>query len=56
MRCADWGRARADHVFTLEGTQRFYDKQEAAHAPASLLLAREFDCLLQAGTSAEPAG
>jgi hypothetical protein len=43
-------------VFTLEGTQRFFDKQGAVHARVSLLLAAEFDCLLQAQMPAVPAG
>jgi ureidoglycolate hydrolase len=43
-------------VFTLEGTQRFSDKQGAVHARVSLLLAQEFGCLLQAEMHPSPAG
>ncbi|SDR29588.1 ureidoglycolate lyase/seryl-tRNA synthetase [Paraburkholderia fungorum] len=35
-------------VFTLEGTQRFFDKQGAVHARVSVDFAREFGCLLEA--------
>ena len=35
-------------VFTLRGTQRFFDKQGAVHARVSIDFAREFDCLLEA--------
>ncbi|WP_321839189.1 ureidoglycolate lyase [Paraburkholderia bannensis] len=35
-------------VFTLEGTQRFFDKQGAVHARVSVEFAAEFGCLLEA--------
>jgi hypothetical protein len=35
-------------VFTLCGTQRFFDQQGAVHARVSVDFAREFGCLLQA--------
>ncbi|WP_144138225.1 ureidoglycolate lyase [Paraburkholderia sp. BCC1884] len=35
-------------VFTLAGTQRFFDKQGAVHARVSVEFAREFGCLLEA--------
>lgn len=35
-------------VFTLAGTQRFFDKQGAVHARVSVDFAREFGCLVQA--------
>jgi hypothetical protein len=35
-------------VFTLAGTQRFFDKQGAVHARVSVGFAREFGCLLEA--------
>ena len=35
-------------VFTLRGTQRFFDCQGAVHARVSVDFAREFGCLLQA--------
>jgi ureidoglycolate hydrolase len=35
-------------VFTLGGTQRFFDKQGAVHARVSVEFAREFGCLLEA--------
>ena len=35
-------------VFTLRGTQRFFDKQGAVHARVSVDFAREFACLLEA--------
>lgn len=35
-------------VFTLEGTQRFFDVQGAVHARVSVDFAREFGCLLEA--------
>jgi Ureidoglycolate lyase len=35
-------------VFTLSGTQRFFDKQGAVHARVSVDFAREFGCLLEA--------
>jgi hypothetical protein len=35
-------------VFTLAGTQRFFDKQGAVHARVSVDFAREFGCLLEA--------
>jgi hypothetical protein len=35
-------------VFTLSGTQRFFDKQGAVHARVSVEFAREFGCLLEA--------
>jgi len=35
-------------VFTLNGTQRFFDKQGAVHARVSVDFAREFGCLLEA--------
>ncbi|PQV52959.1 ureidoglycolate lyase [Paraburkholderia sp. BL21I4N1] len=35
-------------VFTLEGTQRLFDKQGAVHARVSVDFAREFGCLLEA--------
>jgi hypothetical protein len=35
-------------VFTLEGTQRFFDKQGAVHARVSVAFADEFGCLLEA--------
>jgi hypothetical protein len=35
-------------VFTLRGTQRFFDKQGAVHARVSVDFAREFGCLLEA--------
>jgi hypothetical protein len=35
-------------VFTLSGTQRFFDKQGAVHARVSVDFAREFACLLEA--------
>lgn len=34
-------------VFTLEGQQRFFDKQGAVHARVSMDFAREFQCLLR---------
>lgn len=39
-------------VFTLEGTQRFFDRQGAVHARVSVEFAREFGCLLEAPISA----
>jgi hypothetical protein len=38
-------------VFTLEGTQRFFDKQGAVHARVSVAFADEFGCLLEAPVS-----
>jgi len=38
-------------VFTLQGTQRFFDKQGAVHARVSVDFAREFGCLLEARMS-----
>ncbi len=38
-------------VFTLVGTQRFFDKQGAVHARVSVDFAREFGCLLEAPIS-----
>ena len=35
-------------VFTLRGTQRFFDLQGAVHARVSVDFAREFGCLLEA--------
>jgi hypothetical protein len=35
-------------VFTLEGTQRFFDQQGAVHARVSVDFAREFGCLVEA--------
>jgi hypothetical protein len=35
-------------VFTLSGTQRFFDKQGAVHARVSVDFAREFGCLVAA--------
>jgi len=35
-------------VFTLEGTQRFFDEQGAVHARVSVAFADEFGCLLEA--------
>ncbi len=35
-------------VFTLRGTQRFFDQQGAVHARVSVDFAREFGCLLEA--------
>jgi len=35
-------------VFSLRGTQRFFDKQGAVHARVSIDFAREFGCLLEA--------
>jgi hypothetical protein len=35
-------------VFSLRGTQRFFDKQGAVHARVSVDFAREFGCLLEA--------
>ncbi|WP_321876886.1 ureidoglycolate lyase [Paraburkholderia bannensis] len=35
-------------VFTLEGTQRFFDQQGAVHARVSVEFAVEFGCLLEA--------
>jgi Ureidoglycolate lyase len=35
-------------VFTLQGTQRFFDRQGAVHARVSVDFAREFGCLLEA--------
>lgn len=35
-------------VFTLEGMQRFFDRQGAVHARVSVDFAREFACLLEA--------
>lgn len=35
-------------VFSLAGTQRFFDKQGAVHARVSVDFAREFSCLLEA--------
>lgn len=35
-------------VFTLRGTQRFFDRQGAVHARVSVDFAREFGCLLEA--------
>jgi ureidoglycolate hydrolase len=45
-------------VFTLGGTQRFFDKQGAVHARVSVEFAREFGCLLEAAIAgdAEPSG
>ena len=39
-------------VFTLRGTQRFFDRQGAVHARVSVDFAREFGCLLEAPISA----
>lgn len=36
-----------DGVYTLGGTQRFFDKQGAVHARVSVDFPREFDCLLR---------
>ena len=38
-------------VFTLQGTQRFFDRQGAVHARVSVDFAREFGCLLEAQIS-----
>jgi hypothetical protein len=38
-------------VFSLRGTQRFFDKQGAVHARVSIDFAREFGCLLEAALS-----
>jgi hypothetical protein len=35
-------------IFTLSGSQRFFDKQGAVHARVSVDFAREFSCLLEA--------
>ena len=35
-------------VFSVRGTQRFFDKQGAVHARVSVDFAREFGCLLEA--------
>ena len=35
-------------VFTLSGTQRFFDRQGAVHARVSVDFAREFGCLVEA--------
>ena len=37
-----------DGVFSIRGTQRFFDKQGAVHARVSIDFAREFGCLLEA--------
>jgi hypothetical protein len=37
-----------DGVFTLRGTQRFFDRQGAVHARVSVDFAKEFGCLLEA--------
>lgn len=42
-------------VFTLEGTQRFFDKQGAVHARVSVEFAAEFGCLLEAEIVSRPA-
>lgn len=42
-------------VFTLEGTQRFFDKQGAVHARVSVEFAAEFGCLLEAPVVNRPA-
>lgn len=39
-------------VFTLAGTQRFFDRQGAVHARVSVDFAREFGCLLEAPITA----
>jgi len=36
-----------DGVFSVSGTQRFFDKQGAVHARVSVDFAREFGCLLE---------
>ena len=36
-----------DGVFTLQGEQRFFDKQGAVHARVSIDFAREFQCLVR---------
>jgi ureidoglycolate hydrolase len=41
-------------VFTLAGTQRFFDQQGAVHARVSVDFAREFGCLLEAPLSEVP--
>ncbi|MGF6721798.1 hypothetical protein P3T43_001145 [Paraburkholderia sp. GAS41] len=40
-------------VFTLRGTQRFFDKQGAVHARVSVEFASEFGCLLEAPIASE---
>jgi Ureidoglycolate lyase len=40
-------------VFTLRGTQRFFDKQGAVHARVSVEFAREFGCLLEAAIAGD---
>jgi hypothetical protein len=35
-------------VFSLSGTQRFFDRQGKVHARVSVEFAREFGCLLEA--------
>ena len=35
-------------IFTLSGSQRFFDKQGAVHARVSVEFAHEFECLLEA--------
>ena len=37
-------------VFTLEGSQRFFDKQGAVHARVSVNFSKEFGCLLESPT------
>jgi hypothetical protein len=41
-----------DGVFTLSGTQRFFDKQGRVHARVSVDFPREFGCLLEVDLSA----
>jgi Ureidoglycolate lyase len=41
-------------VFTLSGTQRFFDQQGAVHARVSVDFAREFGCLLEAPIAGAP--
>ena len=40
-----------DGVFTLQGTQRFFDRQGAVHARVSVNFAKEFGALLRVDLS-----
>jgi hypothetical protein len=40
-------------VFTLRGSQRFFDRQGRVHARVSVDFAREFNCLLRAAIASE---
>jgi hypothetical protein len=42
-------------VFTLRGTQRFFDRQGRVHARVSVDFAREFHCLLRAAIASQTA-